>query len=178
MNDNRDHDDLSFREAMRDVRRLRNTDKRAPSGPKPPPRARFTRADQQEVLKESLLPPTDEVALATGDELAFRRPHIPEAVLTKLRRGHYVVDAELDLHGMTAAEAKAAMREFLTEAVTRRMSCVRIIHGKGRRSGPRGPVLKNVVNQWLQRIDNIQAFGSARQVDGGSGAVYVLLRVR
>lgn len=178
MNDDRDPDDLSFREAMRGVRRLRHTEKHIPSAPKPPPRARFTRADQQEVLKESLLPPSDEAALATGDELAFRRPHIPESVLTKLRRGHFTVDAEIDLHGMSGAEAKAAMREFLTEAVTRRMSCVRIIHGKGRRSGPRGPVLKNVVNQWLQRIDNIQAFGSARQVDGGSGAVYVLLRVR
>ena len=89
-----------------------------------------------------------------------------------------MVEAEIDLHGMTGAEAKAALREFILEAVNRRMSCVRIIHGKGRRSGPRGPVLKNVVNQWLQRIDNIQAFGSARQVDGGSGAVYVLLRVK
>lgn len=178
MNDERDHDDRTFREAMRDVRRLRNPDKHIPAVPKPPARARFTRADQREVLKESLLPPTDEALLATGDELAFRRPHIPETVLTKLRRGHYVVDAEIDLHGMTGAEAKAAMREFLTEAIHRRMSCVRIIHGKGRRSGPRGPVLKNVVNQWLQRIDAIQAFGSARQVDGGSGAVYVLLRVK
>jgi DNA-nicking Smr family endonuclease len=99
-------------------------------------------------------------------------------VLTKLRRGHYVVDGEIDLHGMTGAEAKAAMREFLTEAVHRRMGCVRIIHGKGRRSGPGGPVLKNIVNHWLQRIDAIQAFGSARQVDGGSGAVYVLLRAK
>lgn len=177
MNDDRDHDQ-TFRDAMRDVRRLRDTSKRAPAPPKPPPRARFTRADQQEVLKESLLPPSDEAMLATGDELSFRRPHVPEAVLVKLRRGHYTVDAELDLHGMTGAEAKAAMREFLTEAVNRRSSCVRIIHGKGRGSGPRGPVLKNVVNQWLQRIDNIQAFGSARQVDGGSGAVYVLLRTK
>jgi DNA-nicking Smr family endonuclease len=178
VNDDRDDDELTFREAMRDVRRLRQVDKRPPEAPKPPPRARFTRADQKEVLRESLLPPSDEALLATGDELSFRRPHISEAVLLKLRRGHYSVDAELDLHGMTGAEAKAAMREFLTEAVNRRLSCVRIIHGKGRGSGPRGPVLKNVVNQWLQRIDNIQAFGSARQVDGGSGAVYVLLRVK
>jgi DNA-nicking Smr family endonuclease len=178
VSDERDHDDRTFREAMRDVRRLRHADKHVPAAPKPPARARFTRADQREVLKESLLPPTDEAALSTGDELSFRRPHIPEAVLTKLRRGHYVVDGEIDLHGMTGAEAKAAMREFLTEAVHRRMSCVRIIHGKGRRSGPGGPVLKNIVNHWLQRIDAIQAFGSARQVDGGSSAVYVLLRAK
>ncbi|HWK51269.1 MAG TPA: hypothetical protein VNR40_15350, partial [Steroidobacter sp.] len=111
MNDDRDHDSQTFRDAMRDVRRLRDSSKRAPSSPpKPPPRARFTRADQQEVLKESLLPPSDEAMLATGDELSFRRPHVPEAVLVKLRRGHYTVDAELDLHGMTGAEAKAAMR--------------------------------------------------------------------
>jgi DNA-nicking Smr family endonuclease len=178
VNDDRDHDARTFREAMRDVRRLRNAPTRAIDAPKPPARARFTRADQLEVLKESLLPPADEAELATGDELSFRRPHISEAVLLKLRRGHFVVDAEIDLHGMTGAEAKAALREFILEAVNRRMSCVRIIHGKGRRSGPRGPVLKNVVNQWLQRIDCIQAFGSARQVDGGSGAVYVLLRTR
>jgi DNA-nicking Smr family endonuclease len=178
VNDDHDHDARTFREAMRDVRRLRNAPTRAAEAPKPPPRARFTRADQLEVLKESLLPPADEAELATGDELSFRRPHISEAVLTKLRRGHFAVEAEIDLHGMTGAEAKAALREFITHAVHRRMSCVRIIHGKGRGSGPRGPVLKNVVNQWLQRIDLIQAFGSARQVDGGSGAVYVLLRTR
>jgi DNA-nicking Smr family endonuclease len=177
VNDDRD-DARTFREAMRDVRRLRNAPTRAVDAPKPPARARFTRADQLEVLKESMLPPSDEAELATGDELSFRRPHISEAVLLKLRRGHFAVDAEIDLHGMTGAEAKAALREFILQAVNRRMSCVRIIHGKGRRSGPRGPVLKNVVNQWLQRIDCIQAFGSARQVDGGSGAVYVLLRTR
>jgi DNA-nicking Smr family endonuclease len=178
VNDDHDDDVGSFRAAMRDVRRLRNAPTRAADTPKPPARARFTRADQLEVLKESLLPPSDEAELATGDELSFRRPHISEAVLLKLRRGHFTVEAEIDLHGMTGAEAKAALREFILQAVNRRMSCVRIIHGKGRRSGPRGPVLKNVVNQWLQRIDAIQAFGSARQVDGGSGAVYVLLRTK
>lgn len=178
VNDDRDHDSRTFREAMRDVRRLRNSPTHTVATPKPPARARFTRADQLEVLKESLLPPADEAELATGDELSFRRPHISEAVLLKLRRGHFSVDAEIDLHGMTGAEAKSALREFIAESINRRFSCVRIIHGKGRRSGPRGPVLKNVVNQWLQRIDYIQAFGSARQVDGGSGAVYVLLRTR
>ncbi len=179
MNDDPDHDVDAFRQAMRDVRRLRNiADKAAPATPKPPARARFTRADQVEVLRESLLPPSDDTILATGDDLNFRRPHIPETVLVKLRRGQFAVDAEIDLHGMTGAEAKAALRDFVTAAVQRRSSCVRIIHGKGRRSGPRGPVLKNVVNQWLQRIDHVQAFGSARHVDGGSGAVYVLLRVK
>lgn len=176
MSDDKDGDERSFREAMRGVRRLRRVDATRPAPPKPPPKARFTRADQVEVLRESLQPPPDEATLGTGDELNFRRPHVPESTLIRLRRGHYAVDAEMDLHGMTGAEAKAALRQFIAESVERRSSCVRVIHGKGRRSGPRGPVLKNVVNQWLQRADDVLAFGSARAVDGGSGAIYVLLR--
>jgi DNA-nicking Smr family endonuclease len=167
-----------FREAMRDVRRLTRADKTARVVPKPPAKARFTRADRVEVLRESLLPPADEALLSTGDELSFRRPHVPESVLTQLRRGAFVVDGEIDLHGMTGAEAKAALRAFVAESLEQRRRCVRVVHGKGRRSGPRGPVLKNVVNHWLQRADDVLAFGSARAVDGGSGAIYVLLRAK
>jgi DNA-nicking Smr family endonuclease len=169
-----DEGDL-FRAQMRGVKRMRKNTS-APQTPKPKPEAKFTRADQREVLKESLLPPEDFATLSTGDELAFRRHHVPEQTLIRLRRGHFAVDAEIDLHGLTAAEAKDALREFLSQAVQRRLSCVRIVHGKGRGSGPRGPVLKNVVNQWLQRIDVVLAFGSARPIDGGSGAIYVLLQ--
>src|SRR5262245_30633845 len=161
---------------MRNVRRLKRASANHPTPPKPPPRARFTQADRREVLRESLLPPTDESMLDTGDELNYRRPHVPQSVLVQLRRGHFAVDAEIDLHGMSGAESKAALRQFIAEAIERRMSCVRVIHGKGRRSGPRGPVLKNVVNHWLQRADVVLAFGSARSVDGGSGPVYVLLK--
>ena len=178
MSDDEDHEARAFREAMRGVRRLTRNGKTQRAAPKPPAKARFTRADQVEVLRESLLPPPDDAVLSTGDELSFRRPHITEAVLTKLRRGGYVVDAEIDLHGMSGAEAKAALRNFIAESVERRVRCVRVVHGKGRRSGPRGPVLKNVVNHWLQRADDVLAFGSARAVDGGSGAIYVLLRLK
>ena len=170
-------DNELFRAAMRDVKRLPERTV-AVSGPKPPAQARFKRADEKEVLRESLLPPADEAALATGEELSFRRPHITEAVLLKLRRGHYVVDAEVDLHGLNAAQARIVLRDFIADATARSYSCVRIVHGKGKRSGNRGPVLKHLVNHWLQRIDAVLAFGSARAVDGGSGAVYVLLRVR
>jgi DNA-nicking Smr family endonuclease len=178
VNDDKDAEARAFREAMRGVRRMQRAQRSRPLQPKPPAEARFTRADQREVLRESLQPPADESALATGDELSFRRPHVPESVLNRLRRGQFVVDAEIDLHGMTGAQAKAALREFVAAATERHMSCVRVVHGKGRRSGPRGPVLKNVVNHWLQRADDVLAFGSARAVDGGSGAVYVLLRRR
>ena len=166
-----------FRAATRDVKPLPAASTK-PASPKPPAQARFARADEREVLRESLLPPEDDAVLATGEELSFRRPHISEQVLLKLRRGHFVVDAETDLHGLNAVQAKALLREFIADAIARRFSCVRVIHGKGRRSGPRGPVLKNLVNHWLQRYDAVLAFGSARAVDGGSGAVYVLLKSR
>jgi DNA-nicking Smr family endonuclease len=172
-----DEDDELFRAAMRDVKPLPERIA-AVTPPKPPAQARFTRADEQEVLRESLLPPADAAAVATGEELSFRRPHVTEAVLLKLRRGHYVVDAEVDLHGLNAAQARIVLRDFIAAAFAHNHSCVRIVHGKGKRSGSRGPVLKHLVNHWLQRIDAVLAFGSARAVDGGSGAVYVLLRAR
>jgi DNA-nicking Smr family endonuclease len=171
----KDEDGELFRAAVRDVKRLR-APVPAIHAPKPPAQARFTRADEREVLRESLLPPSDEAAVATGEELSFRRHHIPEAVLLKLRRGHYVVDAEVDLHGLNSAEARIVLRDFIAEATLRGYRCVRIVHGKGKRSGTRGPVLKHLVNHWLQRMDAVLAFGSARAVDGGNGAVYVLLR--
>jgi len=168
-------DEQLFRAAMRDVKRLRSSE-RTIKAPKPPAQARFRRADEQAVLEESLMVPEDAALLGTGDEVGFRLPHVPESVLLKLRRGQYAVDAEFDLHGLNAAQAKHALRDFIADATARRMHCVRVIHGKGRRSGPRGPVLKNIVNHWLQRSNHVLAFGSARAVDGGSGALYVLLR--
>ena len=85
------------------------------------------------------------------------------------------MEAEIDLHGLGRHAAHEALREFLADAFARGQRCVRVIHGKGRGSGPRGPVLKHVVNHWLRRMDAVAAFASARPVDGGTGAVYVLL---
>jgi DNA-nicking Smr family endonuclease len=169
-------DDELFRQAMRDVKRLQAPE-RAIESPKPPAQARFRRADERAVLQESLMVPEDAAGLlGTGEEVGFRRPHVPEAILLKLRRGQYAVDGEIDLHGLNAAQAKHALRDFIVEAVGRHWRCVRVVHGKGRRSGPGGPVLKPIVSHWLQRSNHVLAFGSARPVDGGSGAVYVLLR--
>jgi DNA-nicking Smr family endonuclease len=166
-----------FRAVVRDVRPLPPVQAPAPP-PRPAARARFTRADQQQVLHESLQGVEDPALLESGEELTFRRPHVPLAVLKRLRRGEFYVAAELDLHGLTAIGARAMLQEFIHESLAHQHSCVRIVHGKGKRSGPRGPVLKNVVNLWLRRCDAVAAFGSARPLDGGSGAVYVLLHTR
>jgi len=151
-----------FREAVRGVRPLRA----------PPPRARMPKVRP---LRESLDHDAADPEQLTGEALAFHRPQIPAAVLRRLRRGDYRVQREIDLHGMTVVEAKLALREFLVSALEQRVRCVRIVHGKGLRSGHRGPVLKAAVSTILRRTGAVLAYVSARPVDGGTGAVYVLL---
>ena len=163
-----------FRMAVRGVKPLKRPAAHL-ERPKPRPAARFTRADRLAVLDESLEPGPPDPALAAGDELVFRREGVQPAVLRRLRRGEYRVQGELDLHGLTVPEAKQVLREFLAEALLRRWRCVRIVHGKGLRSGHRGPVLKGMVASALRRLGPVLAFVSARAVDGGTGAIYVLL---
>lgn len=168
-----DDDQRAFEEAMNGVRPLPPRERVA--APPAPPVAQFSRADAQQVLVESLLPPEDPAVLDTGEEVAFRRPWVREDVLRRLRRGQFAVAAEADLHGLGRHAAHEALRGFIAESSARGLGCVRVIHGKGRGSGPRGPVLKHVVNHWLRRMDDVVAFATARPVDGGTGAVYVLL---
>ncbi len=163
-----------FREAVRGVRPLR-THGSPPRPPRARPHARFTRADRAAVLRESLDVQDTDPEQLTGEALAFRRPHLPAGVLRRLRRGDYRVQREIDLHGMTVVEARVALREFFVSALEERVRCVRIVHGKGLRSGHRGPVLKAAVSTLLRRTGAVLAFVSARPVDGGTGALYVLL---
>ena len=129
------------------------------------------------MLQESLLAPGPLIDAQPGDELLYRRAGVPETVLRRLRRGDYRVEAEIDLHGMTGSpERTAQLAEFLREARAHGLRCVRIIHGKGLRSGTRGPVLKNTVNALLRRADAVLAFASARPAAGGTGATLVLLQ--
>jgi DNA-nicking Smr family endonuclease len=169
-----DDDRDAFRRAVTGVRPLARQP-RAASGPRPRPRARFARAARDEVLRESLVVPDDPADLDTGDTLSFRRPAVREEVLRRLKRGQFAVEAEIDLHGLRRESAHEALRQFLNDCVRHGVRCVRVIHGKGLRSGPGGPVLKHVVDHWLRRLENVVAFASARPVDGGTGAVYVLL---
>jgi len=163
-----------FRAAVRDVRPLRQT-RPAPHRPRLPARAALRRADEARVLAESLDLDAADLEVETGEELVYRRNGVPEAAMRRLRRGLYACRDELDLHGMTRAEARLAILEFLADVSRRGLRCVRIVHGKGRGSGDRGPVLKSAVNRWLRRHDAICAFCSARRPDGGTGALYVLL---
>jgi DNA-nicking Smr family endonuclease len=177
--DQHEEDDRTlFQRAMRDVLPLKRSQRALPPRRKTRGRASFARAERSAVLRESLGIGADLYEVQPGDELIFRRAGVPETVLRRLRRGQYRVEAEIDLHGMTVSEASAELGDFLRAARANDVRCVRIIHGKGLRSGNRGPVLKNTVNALLRRSDPVLAFASARPAAGGTGATLVLISRR
>lgn len=168
-----DHD--LFRRLFGDVKRLQS-DKVHHSAEKPEASARFRRRDESEVLDDSINGPLDPAEMETGEELSFRRPQVRMADFRRLRRGQFSIADEIDLHGLSAEQARTALAEFLVDAAARRLRCVRVIHGKGLRSGPSGPVIKRRIGRWLRRRNEVLAYCSARPVDGGTGAIYLLLK--
>ena len=171
-----DEDKELFRRAMADARPIKAKERAEVWRRRPRPGARFRRADEHEVLRESLAADIDEIEAESGDALRFNRPSIGRRTMRRLARGNYAVQAEIDLHGMTVAEAKPRLKQFINDSVQSGWRCVRVVHGKGRGSGERGPVLKPSVNRWLRRWDQVLAFVSTPHAHGGTGAVYVLLR--
>lgn len=165
-----------FRAAMGDVQ------PRPPSPRLPPParrldaRPRQLEADEAAALRESMEAPHPDLLIAAGDILDYRAPGLNQRAYQRLRRGDYRVGAELDLHGLSSTRAREAVHGFLIECRARDLRCVRIIHGKGLRSGDAGPVLKQALDGWLRRRADVLGFHSARHEEGGAGAVYVLLR--
>ena len=140
---------------------------------RPPPVPRPREVELPEDAGRALL---SESEVETHDFLEFARPGVQRRVLGELQRGAIEVELEVDLHGLTAELARRVLDDFLTECAHRRVRCARIIHGKGFGSSGRQPVLKQKVNYWLRLYDQVLAFCSATRRDGGTGAVYVLLR--
>jgi DNA-nicking Smr family endonuclease len=167
-----DDDSALFRAAVGDVKPLKDSGRRRPDSRPPSPRPRQHEADEQLALQEMRDGPLPDV----GDELSYRTDGIQDSAFRRLQRGTYRIGAELDLHGMRADEAKVAIAGFLAASRDAGTRCVRIIHGKGLRSKGEGPVLKQRVDHWLRQRKDVLAFCSARREDGGTGAVYVLLR--
>lgn len=112
----------------------------------------------------------------TGNEIVFLRDGVPRDVLKKLRKGHWVIQAELDLHGCNVDQARLAVAHFLLECRRSHTRCIRIIHGKGLGSKNRESVLRGKVPGWLMQRDEVLAFCQAPNVDGGAGALFALLR--
>jgi DNA-nicking Smr family endonuclease len=173
----------AFRAAVADVKPLAHTP-RADAAHRPKPRARRPRVAPAAQELDAVMPliavaedgspaslPVDGAAA-----LSFQRAGVRIQEMRKLRRGLYPAQDELDLHGLTQAAARDQLADFIVASRDVGHRCVRIIHGKGYRSGSRGAVLKTAVDLWLRRHMDVLAFASAKPIDGGTGALYVLLR--
>jgi DNA-nicking Smr family endonuclease len=175
--------DIDLHEAFADVTRLPPRNRVAPTRPRPTPHARSRIEDEREALELSKYgaepaPQSWDIGQELEGEQTFVRRGLGHDILVKLRRGHWVVQAVIDLHGMTTSEAHDALGDFLLDARNRGFRCVRVIHGKGLTSPNREPVLKGKVRRWLGQWDDVLAYCEAPQHAGGSGAVVALLRGR
>lgn len=169
--------DASFESLIGDVKRI-VSDRVKDDTPRPAPIPSQRLKDERLALEESRLPtdPVDE-ELEAGEALNWCRNGLNHD-LKRLKRGDFAVEGSLDLHGMTSTEAKSALVRFLNDALADRCHCVRVIHGKGRGSPGKVPVLKGKVAKWLMARDEILACCSAPVHDGGSGVAWVLLKSR
>ena len=156
---------------------LRKAASLPPTRSRPAAVARQRQLDEALVLRQSLSDDFDaDWLLETDDALSFRRMGIGADVVRKLRRGVWVTQAHLDLHGLRRDEAREQLMGFLRDAAHTGRRCLRVIHGKGNGSPGRQSVLKGKVKGWLMQRDDVIAFTQARAADGGSGALLVLLR--
>lgn len=163
-----------FREAVKDARPLKSHNRVLHDTPKPSPRPAKREEDERAVLAELARLTFDDDAQFEDDGM-FLRAGLPRDILRKLRRTHWVIQANLDLHGLTGEEAAAQTAAFLAGCKRSGLRCVRIVHGKGLRSPGREPVLKRRIRKLLTRRDEVLAFVEPRAIHGGGGAVVVLL---
>ncbi len=167
---------FAFRDAVRDVKPLPPPNRVPPYRSAPSTRPMQRLADEQAVLDElSRMALADSDDIEIEDDSLFLRPGLPRDILRKLRRSHWVIQQDLDLHGLTGDEAALECARFLAACKRAGMRCVRIVHGKGLRSKGREPVLKRRIRRFLTRREEVLAFVEPRAIHGGGGAVLVLL---
>ena len=144
--------------------------------PRPSPEPRQRQLDEQAALREALSDEVDvESLLLTDDGLSFRRPGVSADVVSRLRRGHWSIQGQIDLHGLRRDEAREQLAAFVRESTRRGWRCLRVVHGKGHGSPGRVPVLKAKTQRWLAQCDDVIAFAQASGPEGGAGALIVLL---
>ena len=166
-----------FRATVADATPLKPSNRVHHGKPLPPPRAKQHLADEQAALRESLHGAIGlQDRLEGGDEPSYLRAGLASSVLRDLRRGRWVVQDEIDLHGQTREEARLLLAQFIADALQDGVRCVRVVHGKGLRSPGRQAVLRQLVRGWLMQKNEVLAYCQARPQDGGEGALIALLR--
>lgn len=143
---------------------------------KPKPIPRQAALDDERVMDELLHGEVDAADLIGSEHVSFARAGVQNSVMRKLRKGSFAVQAELDLHGYTVEEARQETAAFLLDCSAQSLRCVRIIHGKSGHTPGQPPKIKNMLARWLPARSHVLALCSARPEDGGTGALYVLLR--
>lgn len=166
-----------FRSAIGPVRPLPEATA-LPRQPPPKPVPRMHQRDEAEAIAASHTPDPALAQMLADGILAWRRPHVSARVLTRLKRGEYAVQDELDLHGLSESAARKLLQAFLANASRERWHCLRVIHGKGLSSENREPVLRPLVAHLLSQRGDVLAFASAPQHQGGGGATLLLLQSR
>jgi len=169
------NDGSLFHKAVAGARQIKQ-DRITPMPRRRKPVPHKTMEDNQAVMDSLLSDDFDSAELETGDELLYARAGIQHSVMRRLRTGKFAIEGELDLHGLTVVQARDALSQFLYKAQLQGWRCVRVVHGKGLSSAGRVPVLKRKINTWLPQRNDVLAFCSAPRTDGGTGAVYVLLK--
>ena len=170
-------DEAAFRAAMAGVQPLPPPNHALHGTCPPPPRPLQHIADERAALQESLHGRIGlQDRLEGGDEPHYLRPGLAHGVLRDLRRGRWVIQDEIDLHGLNRDEARQRLAAFLAECLNQGQRCLRVIHGKGLGSPQKISVLRQLVRGWLAQRDEVLAYCQARPHDGGEGALLVLLR--
>ena len=173
--------DVDFAQAFADVEPLRTRNRASVVRARPASLPAKRIADEAEALAMSKhgvepSPATWDVGQELEAEQTFLRKGLASDVLTRLRRGHWSVQGELDLHRLNRDEARDALADFINDARNYGWRCVRVVHGKGLSSPNREPVLKAKVRRWLTQRDEVLAYCEAPRHAGGAGAVLVLLK--
>lgn len=164
-----------FRQAVADARPL-SSNRAVPERTEPSPVARQTRERDQAARRDLASGEADPEVVETGEEAFWCRSGLQRRVKRRLKTGQFPVEAVLDLHGLRVEEARSALGTFLSQSAGTGRRCVRIIHGKGLRSPSGDGILRRKVHSWLTRRRDVLAFASCTPADGGTGAVYVLLK--
>jgi DNA-nicking Smr family endonuclease len=173
MSGRKENDDPDFMNRhFPDAKPVRQT-RQTPDSQKPKP---HKRPQQESSIQPEAPVRVPEDAPPLDDVLSYTGNGIQKRLMLQLKRGNLPIGDRLDLHGLTVVQAHRQVMHFLQHSRASGYRCVLVIHGRGARSAGNIPILKMNVNSWLLENEDVLAFHSAQIRDGGTGAVYVLLR--